>query len=456
MDKKIVIKPEFKCETVYSELNKLIKRILAIHNNAKTETGYAYKYDILKDFEGLKLILLNILYEKTDIKKILNENKYYLDTKDLDNAFSGLDSTDSHLYERFLSNLNKFFDIEERSFSFIFPLNLDFKVKNDENYLKILEQFNIEKIEIADVKKILDKINTEESEKRNSKHVLSYSEKRIKKLFKEDELTKEDVLDYLKDYPLILFVETEARNSGHSERLARMLIESFLGFLSYSENFLSQNLLYFDNIRGKKNFNEIKYEEVVILEKNRILWPNKHIVNALKKEKKSPIKFKGHDTLVLMYKDILTIENEELWEMLRKSFFLYYTASSEEIINYSFLNFWIIAETLIKGGKAKSDEEVKHIMKSMVRDDILKKRINFLDKKRNSLVHKGENVTVGDRDLIKIIADLLLLEAMRSMGKLKDKKQFEYYLSNIRTKKNDREKYIEVLSILNEQEKENS
>lgn len=249
-------------------------------------------------------------------------------------------------------------------------------------------------------------------------------------------------------------MDLEASNLDYAERAAQFLVESFLGFLSYSENFLSHKLLFFHNISGNKSFNEIKYDEVVVLNKNRIIWPKRHLISGIKKNtsQQSPMKFTNYDNLVLMYQDLLTIKSEKLWELVRKSFFLYYQASSEEIIQYSFLKFWIIAETLIKSGKAKSDEEVKSIMKSMVGvNDILKMRIDYLDKKRNRLVHRGENVTVGDRDLIKIIADLLLVEAIHEMGKLRNIEQFSYYLSNIKAKKKDRESYIQVLTMLNEQ-----
>lgn len=204
MDEKLVIESNFKCENVYSELNKLIRRILDIRNKARTKTGYAYPYNILMDFEGLKLVLLNILYEKTNIRKMLNEHKYYLDSKGLDNAFVGLDSNSRSplLYEKFLSNLNTFFDIEERSFSFMFPLNLTLDVKDDEKYLnKILEHFQVKKIEIKDLKKILAKIHSESDGKENSEGELNYLETQLQVLHNGDEFGKEDVSDYLKDIP---------------------------------------------------------------------------------------------------------------------------------------------------------------------------------------------------------------------------------------------------------------
>ena len=461
MNKKIAIKPDFKCEIVYSELDKIISRILKIHNDTirnsagKTEPGYvAYPFDILKELEGLRFVILNILYEKTNIRKVMDEKKYYFNINDLDKAIKGLDSkSKTPIYERFLSNLNKLSDTKKQTFFFMFPLNLAFDIKDDNKFLnKLLGKFNIKKVEIKNIKTILDRINTGKDEKLNSKPELNYLEKQIRNLHKKNELSKEDVIDYLKAYPLILSVEVEARNSGYSERFAGFLIRSFIGFLSYSENFLNEKSIPFVNIRGNKSFNQIKYDEVVVLGDSRILWPKKNMINELKEEyhKTNPIQFSSHDNLKSMCENVMFI-SDDLWEILMESFSLYNKASSEELIEYSFLNFWIIGERLIKGGKAKTDEEVKSIMKSMVKNDIIKKRIDYLAKKRNGLVHKGEAITeVSDRDLIKIIVDLILAEAIKMMGKFKSKKQFNYYLSNIKTKKNDRENYIEVLNILNQ------
>ncbi len=461
MSNKIVIKPNFECKFVYSEFNKIIMRILKIRDDAirdgtnKTEPGYiSYSFDIKRELDGLELVILNILYEKTNIRKIMDEKRYYYDLNDVDKAIMSIDSeSKTHIYEKFLSNLNKISDIKKQSFLFMFPLNLVFDVKNDDEYLnKFLGKFKIKKIEINDVITILDKINTKKDEKLNLKVNLNYLEKQNRNLHKKNEFRKEDVLDYLKDYPLILLVEIEAGNSGYAERLAGFLVRSFYWILSYSENFLRENLFPFVNIRGSKSFNEIKYDEVVVLGENKILWPKKHMIKELKNgnNERNLIKFSGYDNLKTVCNDTSKI-SKDLWEILMESFSLYNKASSEESIEYSFLNFWIIAERLIKGGKAKSDDEVKSIMKSMVNNDIIKKRIDYLDKKRNGLVHKGEAITeVSDRDLIKIIVDLILAEAIKMMGKFKNKKQFNYYISNIKTKKNDIESYIEVFNMLNQ------
>lgn len=451
---KIEFNSDYKCEAVYTEINKLLRRILKIRNQARNNDAFVYDYDIFVDFNGLKLVLLNILYEKTNIRKVLNENKYYLDSRNLDNAFTDMDSSSEQpLYEKFFLNLNKLFDLETQSFSFLFPFNLDFNYKDYGEYLdNILEVFQIMKMGIDEVNNLLNKVNFDEGEKR----YLKSGKYDIRKKFGDirDELTKEDVLSYLKEYPLILFVEIEAKNSTYAEGLARYIIESFIGFISYSENLLSQRIIYLDNPSGKENFNKIKNDEVVILDKYKVLWPKKHNLNSIiMKIEETPDKFTRYNNLVGLYEKISTIKNKDLLNILRHSFFLYYRASSEEKIEYSFLNFWIIAETLIKSGKAKSDEEVKSVMKYIIGNNILRKRIDYLDKKRNRLVHRGESITIADRDLIKIIVDLLILESTLKMGKLENPKQFGYYLSNIKTKKKDRQNYIDVLKLLNEENK---
>lgn len=457
MAKKIKIKDGFRCESVYSEINWLITHILKIRKDAKNEEGYLYHYNVLKDFEGLKLVLINIMYEKTNIMKVLKENKYYLNTHDLDKAFKGLDTKSSDpLYERLFSNINQLLEVEDNLFLYLFPLNLVFDNENNTQLNEILELFNIKKIETNDVKNILDEnIVKQQKEVKNENSI----DQRFISLLKKNKPEKKDVFNYLKKYPTILLLKDKGKNSGFSNRSAIYQIESFLGFLSFSKNYLKQNLFLFENFRGNNNYNEIRYDEVVIIRNNRINWPNKDIIDKLHNEtqRNRLVNFDSFEYLVNMYEDIKTIKNDALWDLLEKSYFLYFKASSEERIEYSFLNYWILAETLIKGnGRAKSNEEIKAIMKSVIGDKIIKKRVDFLDKKRNHLVHKGEIVTVGERDLIKIIADLLLAESMRIMGKLKNDKQFVYYLSNIKTSKKDRENYSEVLNILSEQNSTNN
>lgn len=451
---KIKIEDRFQCKSVYSEITGLITSILKIRKDAKTEDGYLYHYNILKDFEGLKLVLMNIMYEKTNIREVLKENKYHLNTHDLDKAFKGLDTkSEDPLYSRFFSNIEQLLEVKTYLFSYLFPLNLIFDDKNSTQLNEILELFNIKKIETNDVKKILDK-NIVKNRKKENKNENSIDQRFIE-LLKKNEPEKPDVLNYLKNYPTILLLKVEGKNSAYANNYALYQMESFLGFLSFSENYLKENLLSFGNFRGNSNYNEIKYDEVVIIGKNGINWPKKDIIAKLLNENQRSrlIKFKSFEYLVNMYEDIKTIKNDFLWDLLKKSYFLYFKASSEELVEYSFLNYWILAETLIKGdGKAKSNEEVKAIMKSVIGNDTLKKRIDFLDKKRNHLVHRGEIVTVEERDLIKIVADLLLAESMRIMGKLKNKKQFVYYLSNIKTSRKNRKNYIEVLKILSEQD----
>lgn len=444
---KIIITSNYQCNKIYKEFNELIKRIINVRSIAKTDDGYLYDLDTYDDLNSLKLVLTNILYEKTNIKEVLRDNKYYLDTDLMNKTFNGLDPDSDELYKEFLANLDKLFDVKERSYLYFFPLNLTFKTKNTLDCLnEILELFKMKKIEIDNLKGILNK-TPKKNFKEDSKQGIH---QKLNKLHQANKLSKEEVFDYLKDYDLILSVEVAAKHSHYANSVALYLIESFLGLLSFSEYMFERKFL---PIESTDSSNEIKYDEYVMLGKDGVIWPKKYMMNRIRAGSQRKIKFKNFNTLIQINEKISTITSEGLWNLLQKLFFLYYKASSEDRTEYAFLNYWIIAETIIKGDKrARTDDEVKSIMKSVIENDLIQKRIDYLDKKRNNIVHRGEIVTVEERDLIKIVADKLLLIAVLEMGKIKNKKQFGYYISNIKNK--NRDNYIEVLDLLNKEENE--
>jgi len=443
----IIITPNYQCNNIYKEFNKLIKRIITIRSINKTDNRYLYDIDTYDDLNSLKLVLTNILYEKTNIREVLRDNKYYLDTDLMDKTFNGLDPDSDVLYKEFLANLDKLLDVKERSYSCFFPLNLTLEnMDNSDSLNEILELFKIKKIEISNLKDILNKTAKTNFKEDSNPEI----HQRLNKLHQANTFLEEEIFDYLKDYDLILSVDVTAKHLDYANSVALYIIESFLGLLSFSEYMFERRFLPIESINS---FNEIKYDEYVILGKNGVIWPKKYMIDTIRANSQRKKKFKSYNTLIQLNEKISTIKSEGLWNLLQKLFFLYYKASSEDRIEYAFLNYWIIAETIIKADKkARTNDEVKSIMKSVMEDNIIQKRIDFLDKKRNNLVHRGEIVTVWERDLMKIVADKLLLIALLVMGKLKNKKQFSYYISNIKNK--NRESYIEVLNLLNKEESE--
>lgn len=443
MGEKIELKYDFRCESVYSELNTLIRRISSIQKNAHTDRGYSYPYDTAVNLEGLKTILLNILYQKTNIKHLMNKNRYYFGFNDIDKALLGVyDNSKKQPYERFFSNLDEFFNTPERSFSFIFPVNLRINLQNDTRLNKILDIFEIKELEKTDLNDFLDKTKLEEDKSKN---------KSINKRLVFEKPTKDEILFYLKRYPLIILVNVKARNLDFSERFAKSSIDSFFGLLSFADNFLHQNMLHATYFGLNHHFTDINHGNVIILNENKITYPYKRIIADSLTEKVNLIDFKNYEGLIEMANDLDKIKNEYFRDLLNSAFRLYYEASHEKSVKYSFLNFWIIAETLIKAGKARTNEEVKSTMKSLIKDDILNKRIDFLDKRRNGMVHRGDIIRLDERDLIKIIVDILIATLMKDMPHLENKQQLHFYLLNIKAKNKDINDYLNALKLLKSQ-----
>ncbi len=442
---KIKIKPEFKCETFYKEINFILGCILSVRDSGQeVEGGRLYDLDTHLDMKSLKQVLVTILYEKTNLADVLNSNKYHLEVSSIDKTFNGLDPTSKDLFKQFLLNLeNLVVNTKNDSFFYLLPSNLKVEDSIDFNTLdNLLKLFNLKRIDFDEIIQILDLVDYgPNNTKSNSSD--SYL------LHKSRELTeppKEDILNYLEDYGLFLVLEIEAKNLGYSNSFARFKFESFLGLLSFAEYISLIKIFPFES----NLFNEISYGEMVIVVNNRAVWPQKYMFSSLKEKPKKHMTFKSNKNLQTLYDNIKRINNKSLWKLLEKLFFLYYKASKEEKNEYAFLNYWIIAETIIKAdNKAKSNEEMKSIMKSVIGEKIIKKRVDFLDKKRNFVVHRGVTVTVDERDLMKRISEQLLLIAVFEMGNLKNKKQFGYYISNFRKKNKDRNDNIEVLKLLN-------
>jgi hypothetical protein len=421
---KISIYSHFEHDEVCEEINTVLIEILSIRSNAKTETGYLYNLDIRSDFEGLELVLINILEEKTEIRDVFNKNKIYLQPTHIEKSLKNLDPKSESLCNDFLSNLNNLLKTKFASYSFLFPFNLTFEGEDAYSYIDdILDFFKLKRIKNGDLERILDKISIEQI---NSKS--KYGIGALNRLNKENEFTKDDVINYLDNYNFVLFLELHAKSYEYAVREAEIKIESFLGFLSFAENVYYTRLFPFES-NGR--YNEIFYDEFVLLEKNRIAWPKKDMLSKLCQSTRKMIKFKRLSMLISIYKEIQETESQYILNLLKKLFSFYFSASSEDTINFSFLKFWITSETIIKGGgKGRDDSEVKSIMQSVIDDEILQKRIDFLHKKRDHLVHKGQPVTADERDLIKLITDALIVKTLLAMSKLNNKKEFIKFISN--------------------------
>ncbi len=62
---------------------------------------------------------------------------------------------------------------------------------------------------------------------------------------------------------------------------------------------------------------------------------------------------------------------------LKEYLCLYYSASSENSLDYSFLKFWIVSEHIIKRGGKQNDEQLLKSINKLHNYDELRKRSKF-------------------------------------------------------------------------------
>lgn len=434
----IAITKKFRCETVFSELNDLLKRILEMREEAETEKGYSFEYDIYKDYEGLVEILLNILYEKSNLKSEVTQSKNSLNIHDLGDTFKSIESykDESDLYERFLLELKEALNREMQIFSFIVPLNIEFKGEEYKKDLdEILELFDLSLIDLSEIEKLFDSKTGHSNQKDE---------------FSEIEPTKDQILEILKNYHVILLAEVNARSLYYADNEAYFRVKSFLGFLSFVNIYLKETEYYgqFEDY-SLSNFD---FDIFIVIGYQKVISPTTLKLEFFESKPKESFKEKKFDSLKVVFDDFKKIGSDSLKNVLKTAFYNYFGASTEKTLNYSFLKFWIIIEEMIKSGGSKTEDELNEIIKSLLHEDILKKRVDKIQKTRNLLVHTGKSASTNDRNLTKLFADLIITDALRKMSKLKNKKQYDYYLSNLSKKPNNRKELVKVLKLLNTNE----
>lgn len=459
----INLKHKFECKKTYEELNEIIKDFL----ETRTENGsFKEKYGF--QFEEFENLLLNHLYEKTNLKKELNTLQLSSKSIDLLGILKNINK-DGNCFEDFLDLLNQKIDALKDSdfqkYSFLFALNLR-------------ELPHIEKIENIKEKPILRYIQENNELVKSFENILKFFDiKRFDKknvhIKKEkdynDLSVKEKVFKISSSYGgEVLIIEVNARDSEFAFNKVNSKFEAFLGFLSFVNNRFC--LMRHDFYR-EEDFRMFKIEpkHIFIFTKDkaknsRYDIPNsyaKNIMNDLKDLRLinySNLKISEKNEDYAHFGSIMNSFNDELTNMLHTLFSLYYSATSEKMLGVSFLKFWIFSEYLIKKPSQKNDNQMLRVMKKIFKlhlnDPFLSKRIYFLHRKRNKMVHEGELniITQEDRNLSKLIADCLLtfyLDSIPEFG-LKKLIDFDFLINNIGKDMNTLSNHLQVIYKLQE------
>jgi hypothetical protein len=440
----VKLKPNFECETTYDEINPLIKDILDTRKDDGTfqSTG-VFQFD---EFEN---ILINHLFEKTKLKDELNQLKISFDSIKYLDILRKINYDDNY-FEKFIKLLNeemhRLKDLDLKKYTFLFMTNIEELNCNEipgltGERLKLVKK-NCETLSIF--KKILNLFDIKIMEKQSF-----YNEKTMDYVDLPEQEKIHDIISCYRGQ--VLRIDVNARDPIYAFDKANSRFESFLGFLSFIRNRFHLTHRRGENISFRL-FN-VKTGKVFMFSNDDIIDIYFYLLeedeaDEIKKELSelklinlnSDLNITSYSNLCGYLYDIITqINNNKLLDVLYYVFSLYYTATLEERLEYSFFNFWIISECLIKSSGKRKDEKVLRVINRIVKfykkDAFLSKRINFLYQKRNKLVHEGEMDIINqyDRNLSKLIVDCLLSFYLYSIQhfKLGNLNDFNYLITNM-------------------------
>lgn len=460
----IKLKSKFDCKETYKEINSLIKDIL----DTRTEEG-TFQSTSAFQFEEFESILFNHLFEKTNLKKELDNLKVSFESINYLSILKKINYEDNY-FEKFLEllnyEINRIRDLNCKKYTLLFTTNIrglkcrDSKDKTDSKIIRIINN----ECEVVTVfEKILNLFKIESIEKKRY-----YDEK---KMNYDDLSVSEKIFDVVSSYSgEVLRIDFNSRNGTYAVDKANFIFEAFLGFLSYIHNYLvithregssedfrmfkikARHLFLYSDDDGENLGYDIPYQDLADDFKKE-LYELKLV--DLGSDLRIMEKINLCSRFYNMAKDI---ENDGLLDVLYNVFSLYYSATSAKKLDYSFFKFWIITEYLIKIHGGKTDDQMLRIMKRIVKlyykDPFLSKRIDFLNKKRNKLVHEGEInlITQDDRNLSKIIADCLLDFYLFSIQQfeLNNLSDFDFLITNIGKDRANLDNHSKILNNIKE------
>ena len=229
-----------------------------------------------------------------------------------------------------------------------------------------------------------------------------------------------------------------------------------LKFLILEYNFMDNHITN----KEEKAINQLNYVSSMIgLDENNN-FINLHesfdiLRTKIKLEKSDLIKFSNLRFNTNLYETIKNdVKNKGLLQNIEEYLCLYYIASNKSDLENSFLKFWTLAEKIIKRTFGKMNDEgmvkyMKRILKYFGFENYIQDRIPFLRAKRNNLVHEiKDEITINDRNIIKLVVDYLILFLMNWSCEVNNNEEYKFVLDNF--DKSDINRKIELLRILNE------
>jgi hypothetical protein len=396
----LAIKSKFDSSDNLRVLDALVGAACALFDSNKQSQVSGNNVQLLEEYE---LVILDYLLEQTNFKILFDEvkiNHYNKESYHSALLFSLLgklhDSKRDSTFRNFLEIIDEYLsrqrDVSLNKYVFYFPsrLQLDIDEKKRSNLLELIQKtFGV----------CFEKPSSECQAKIKSEKLLL--------LMSEREILK---------------ISSKARDFYYARQDSLRLIKSFLGLVAFAKHYGRRDFRW--SISQKKNLSQYPLEDYFVCVKNNseLAFPDGYACQYIEEQiTESDIfhskgfwvihdKMDGSHDLFRVLLQCVAEQNGSVRAMTEKCFSLYFEAVVEGDVELSFLKFWIVIETLLKIGGKRTDDNMKSILKKIIKNPILKQRVDGVYKKRNSLVHNFDvhYISQTDRNIAKSLVDSLL------------------------------------------------
>lgn len=429
--------------------------------------GKEIKYDdkkSLDDFDNLKKIIIktlniqhddyinlkfnyeNIIFyllELTNIRNIFNNQGIdYLQIEDILKSLK--DCSEDTILNEFLLEVNKYYisqkkTIKKEYLNAIVYTNISNELLHNQNFKHILSFFSLD---IFDFKEYIFKIDKNK--------IGGYI---------DSDYYKNNLDNIKKDFDLncVMFKYTEkVRDDNYIKYHALKEVYSFFGYLTFIEK-IDRVLTKFhiNDLALNNQISDLECNAVITTKQNNevinLYAQHKLIISANKIEKA-----KWNDTNLneFLIKNFNSKNKNKISNYIKEYFYLFYLASSEKMLENSFIKFWSLSEKILKDicGDMKDSQLKKfmiNILKGFNNLESMIDKIDIIYKKRNSFVHenKHDEITQYDRTLVKTIAEELICFLIKYLDDVNDIREYCIILNYYNKNDDYKRRIIELINL---------
>jgi len=386
-------------------------------------------------------ILNSVLQEKTDFFRKLKKKRYSLSSEsdwtygsEFIDIFKKLKTDDKTSFKDFEEELSKklaeIAKIEPKEFTLIYPLNLKFVKKIESEILG-------DKFEITPFKDFTSKFLDVERKIQEAKE-----NKDI-----ETEFKFQTLLEICNSKFSYFVIKVYARNYDFAIEYATERLLRVLGLLILAKYGGDQPI----TIGGRATkLSKLSLSKVLIFDRGGVInYANFNGEIKLLEEMND----ENWDIFSQFLESFNNIVPQDIIRILENTLTSYYGASIDEDIAYSFFKYWICVELCLLKSEGITENEIIKRLKSMLisADPNLKFRIDNLYARRNNLVHNlNMNVSQSDRNLVKIISELLIDFLFDNSNKFQNKNELNLFYKFIQEDENSLETDKRVIDLIME------